>query len=196
MAKCSQEGERELEYLKYLFDAALTDALKELIGQPLQQIDFQKLLPNGKVGTLPMTIWAGDDAVTITYGSDEFPISPFDYYPLSNLQQSLNPPAPARGSNRLMHLKGQSLRQIDIVRTRVKGFYTNEQFLDIEMDLSLIFRSDRGFIALQRTYLDDFAFDIQRGTEDDELVLISPDFSGEADLQYRYDVQLELIPLR
>ncbi len=63
------------------------------------------------------------------------------------------------------------------------------------MDLSLILRSERGFIALHRTYLDDFAVDIQLGTEHDEVVLIAPDFPGETDLEYRYEVQLEIIPL-
>jgi hypothetical protein len=63
------------------------------------------------------------------------------------------------------------------------------------MDLSLILRAERGFIALQRTYLDDFAVDIQLGTEQDDVALIAPDFSGETDLEYRYDVQLEVISL-
>lgn len=187
--------ENEMENLKYLLGTALTDALKELVGQPLKQIDFQQVIPNGKVGTLPVTIWAGDHAVTIAYGSDEFPISPFDYYPLSDLQQSPNPSGPASGSDRLVHLKGQPLQQIDIVRTHVNGFYRTEQFLDIEMDLSLILRAERGFIALQRTYLDDFAVDIQLGAENDDVILIAPDFSGESDLEYRYEVQLEVIPL-
>ena len=85
--------------------------------------------------------------------------------------------------------------KIDIVRIRVQGFYQSEQFLDIEMDLSLILRAERGFIALQRTYLDDFAVNIQLGTERDNVALIAPDFSGETDLEYRYDVQTEVISL-
>jgi hypothetical protein len=47
-----------------------------------------------------------------------------------------------------------------------------------------------------RTYLDDFAVDIELGTEHDDVVPIAPDFSGETDLEYRYDVQLEVIPTR
>jgi hypothetical protein len=181
--------------VKYLLDPELIEGLRSLLRQPLIQVDFEKVIPSGKVGTLPLTIWAGDKAVTIAYGSDEFPISPFDHYPLSDLQSSPNPSELAKGSDRLVYLKGQPLQQIDIVRTRVRGFYRSKQFLDIEMDLSLILRSERGFIALQRTYLDDFAVDIQRGTEHDEVVLVAPDFSGETDLEYRYDVQLEIIPL-
>jgi len=187
--------ENEMENLKYLLSETLTKELKGLIGQPLKQIDFNKVIPNGKVGTMPLTIWAGDKAATITYGSDEFPISPFDYYPLSDLQSSPSPSVPARGSDRLVHLQGQPLQKIDIVRTRVLGFYQGEQFLDVEMDLSMILRAERGFIALQRTYLDDFAVDIQLGTEQDDVALIAPDFSGETDLEYRYDVQLEVISL-
>jgi hypothetical protein len=135
--------------VKYFLGPELIEGLRSLIGQALKQIDFKKVIPNGKVGALPLTIWAGDKAATITYGSDEFPIAPFDYYPLSDLLPSPSPSVPARGSDRHVHLKGQRLRKIEIVRTRVLDFYLGEQFLDVEMDLSLILRTERGFIALQ-----------------------------------------------
>jgi hypothetical protein len=55
--------------VKYLLNQELIEGLRSLISQPLVQVDFKKVIPNGTVGTMPLTIWAGDQAVTITYGS-------------------------------------------------------------------------------------------------------------------------------
>lgn len=184
-----------MEHLTFHLDAYLVADLNGLLGRPLMQVDFRKVIPNGTVGTLPMTMWAGGEAVTIAYGSDEFPISPFDFYPLSNLTQSINPSQPAKGSDTVVHLQGQALTHIDIVRAKVRGFFQDNQFLDIEVDLSVVLRTDAGFIALQRTYLDDFAVNISLGGKDDALELIAPDFSGETDHEYRYDVELDVLSL-
>ena len=184
-----------MEKLIYFLDDGLIEDLKNLIGQPLRQIEFREIIPSGKVGALPMTVWAGDVPVTIGYGSDEFPISPYDYYPLSYLVQKPNPLEPSRGTNRVIHLKNQTLTEVEIVRAVVKGYFNSRQFLDIAIDLSFVFYTENGFVSLQRTFLDDFAVDIQLGQNDDEVTLVTPDFTGETDLEYRYEASLEVFPL-
>ena len=82
-----------------------------------------------------------------------------------------------------------------MIRVGVKGFYNNNEFLDLEMDLSLVLHTELGFIALQRTYLDDFAVNIQLGSSGDELKLLLPSFDDETDLEYRYEITHSVITL-
>ena len=95
----------------------------------------------------------------------------------------------------MIHLKNQTLTEVEIVRAVVKGYFNSRQFLDIAIDLSFVFYTENGFVSLQRTFLDDFAVDIQLGQNDDEVTLVTPDFTGETDLEYRYEASLEVFPL-
>ena len=184
-----------MEKMKYYLDSEFAINLKELIGKPLKQVDFEKIIQNCSSGSLPITIWAGDRGVAIHYGVDEFPISPFDDYPLSYLVQGETPEHPKSGTDRLVHLRNQRLSKVGVIRVGVKGFYNNNEFLDLEMDLSLVLHTELGFIALQRTYLDDFAVNIQLGSSGDELKLLLPSFDDETDLEYRYEITHSVITL-
>lgn len=181
--------------ITHIIKGKLQMELGGLVGQPMRQIEFAELIPNGNSGTYPLTIWTKDRGVAIAIEGDEFPISEADSYPLSYMVLDHCHEAPEEGTNRIVYLKGDILKSVEVVRVTVDAFKNNDQFLHLTVDNGLIFRTNDGYIALQRTYLDDFAVDVELGTSQDEPVIMLPQFDEETDLLYRFEVSGECVKI-